>query len=148
MEAMIHGKYINQGEDLAEIMEMRKAVFGTGEEEEDPQAVHLLVSLKKNAEDPGIRIGCGRLILDLENFRFIIDRLGILEEYQRCGYGEFALRALVDKVNQCGAEQVFIRRADVKTEEAACFFQKMFFAPAEEEDYLTAKIEAFHTCKH
>ena len=71
------------------------------------------------------------------------------EEFRRNGYGEFALRTLVDKVNQCGADSVYVEKELVQTEEASAFFRKMFFAPCEEDErFLTAKIDSFHTCCH
>ena len=148
METMIHGKYVGQGEDLSEILPVREAIFGVREEEKDKDAINLLVCLEENAAEDGTPIGCGRLNLDLAEFRFEIDSLGIKEEFRKNGFGEFALRALVDKVNQCGADCVYIRKADLKTEEAERFFRKMFFEPAEDEAYLCAKIDSFHTCCH
>lgn len=149
MDIMIHGKYLNQGEDLTAVLKLRREIFGVGEDARDPEAINVLVSLEKDASDSGIPIGCGRLNFDLENFRFMIDSLGILEDFRRNGYGEFALRTLVDKVNQCGAEQVYIEKDLLKSEEAKKFFEKMFFAPSEEdESLLSAKIDSFHTCCH
>ena len=149
MDIMIHGKYINQGGDLTEVLKMRQEIFGTGEDARDPDAISILVSLERDADDPGIPIGCGRLNFELENFRFIIDSLGILADFRRNGYGEFALRTLVDKVNQCGAEQVYIEKDLLQSEEAEKFFRKMFFAPAEEDArLLSARVDSFHTCCH
>lgn len=149
MEKVIHGKYFNQGEDLSEVLNIRKEIFGQEADERDPEAVNILIRLMDEADDPGIPIGCGRLNMDLAHFRFYIDQLGILEEYRKNGFGEFALRALVDKVNQCGAEKVFIEKKEIAGEEAEGFFRKMFFTPDEEEaDFLSAKIDSFHTCCH
>ncbi len=148
METMIHGKYVGQGEDLSEVLPVREAIFGVREDEKDSDAINLLVSLEEDASAPGTLIGCGRLKLDLAQFRFEIDYLGIEEPFRKKGFGEFALRALVDKVNQCGADRVYIRKADLKTEEAERFFRKMFFEPAEDETFLCAKIDSFHTCCH
>lgn len=149
MEKIIHGKYINQGEDLSEVLKIRKEIFGREADERDPEAVNILVSLMDKAGDPGVQIGCGRLNFDVENFRFYIDELGILKPYRNSGYGEFALRTLVDKVNQCGAERVYVEKDRIDSEEAETFFRKMFFTPCqEEEDFLSAPIDAFHTCCH
>lgn len=149
MAMMIHGKYINQGEDLSEVLRMREAVFGCGADEKDPEAINIVVRLVEEAKDAGETIGCGRLNFDINAFRFSIDYLGILEPFRHNGYGEFALRTLVDKVNQCGAEQVFLEKAQIKNEEAERFFRKMFFEPSEEDErFLTAKITSFHTCCH
>lgn len=146
---MIHGKYINQGEDLNEVLKMREEIFSVGGDEKDPDAINILVSLEADAADEGVLIGCGRLNFDLDAFRFSIDFVGIREEFRRNGYGEFVLRTLVDKVNQCGADKVYVEKELVQTEEAEHFFKKMFFVPCEEDDrFLTAKIDSFHTCCH
>ncbi|MBR3242470.1 MAG: GNAT family N-acetyltransferase [Parasporobacterium sp.] len=150
MEKIIHGKYINQGENLSQVLKIRKEIFGREEDEKDPLAVNLLVSLLEDSEDSGTIIGCGRLIFDLENFRFLIDEIGISESVRRRGYGEFALRALVDKVNQCGAEKVYVESEKLSSPEAEKFFRKMFFKedPEEGAGFLSAPIDAFHTCCH
>ena len=148
MEKMIHGKYVGQGEDLSGVLPVREAIFGIREDEKDKDAINLLVCLEESADSAATLIGCGRLNLDLAQFRFEIDYLGIEEPFRKNGIGEFALRALVDKVNQCGADCVYIKKADLKTEEAECFFRKMFFHPAEEDGFLCAEIESFHTCCH
>lgn len=150
METMIHGKYISQGEDLTEVLRIREAVFGAGEDERDADAINILVSLEESAGDEGTPIGCGRLNFDLDHFRFYIDRLGILEEYRKNGYGEFTLRALVDKVNQCGADHVCVEKDIVIGETAERFLKKMFFTSGEgdEASFLTAQITSFHTCCH
>ncbi len=150
MEQMIRGQYINQGEDLTPVLKIREAVFGTASDEKDQEAVNLLVSLVEHAQDEGVAVGCGRLNLDIENFRFTIDRLGILDTFRKKGYGEFALRALVDKASQCGADRVYIEKEKILTQEAQDFFRRMFFLPSEEENgrFLTAEIASFHTCCH
>ena len=149
MEKIIHGTYINQGEDLSEVLKVRETIFGTGVDERDPEAINILVSLIEDAEDKGVVIGCGRLNFDIENFRFYIDNVGILPEYRRNGYGEFALRTLVDKVNQCGAPKVSLEKQKLDSEEAKTFFTKMFFTQdAEDENFLSASVDAFHTCCH
>lgn len=148
MEQIIHGKYLNQGEDLTQVLKMRKEIFGREEDGKDPMAVNLLVSLLEKAGDPGEDIGCGRLVFDLENFRFFIDEVGILADRRRRGYGEFALRALVDKVNQCGADRVFVEREKICSEEAEQFFRKLFFEEDADERFLSAPVDSFHTCCH
>lgn len=148
MATMIHGKYVGQGEDLSEVLPIRERIFGVREDSADPEAINLLVSLEENADTAGTIIGCGRLKLDLAAFRFEIDFLGIEEPYRKNGFGEFGLRALVDKVNQCGASEVYIRKENIKSDEAERFFTKMFFEPADEAEFLRARIDSFHTCCH
>ena len=150
MEQMIRGQYINQGEDLTKVLKLRSLIFGSEADERDPDAVNLFVSLVEHAEDEGTDVGCGRLNFDIDHFRFYIDRLGILEEFRRNGYGEFALRALVDKASQCGPERIYIEKEKILTQEAQDFFRRMFFLPSEEENgrFLVAEISSFHTCCH
>lgn len=149
MELMIHGKYINQGEDLSEVLKVRQEIFSAAQDEKDSDAINVLIRLVADAKDEGIIVGCGRLNFDLEAFRFSIDYLGIKEDFRHNGYGEFALRTLVDKVNQCGAEKVYVEKDLIRTEEAKRFFKKMFFTQSEDDErFLSAKIDSFHTCCH
>lgn len=147
-EKLIHGKYTGQGEDLSDVIKVRREIFGCGEDDADKDAVNLLVSLKDNARDTGEVVGTGRLLLDIDRFMFFIDFVGIIPEARRRGYGEFALRALVDKVSQCGAEKVYIEKEKINSSEAQVFFERMFFTPDEDERYLSAVISSFHSCCH
>ena len=78
---MIHGKYINQGEDLTDVLKVRQlslcdAQMDPAEDALDPEAVNILVDLKDELEegtDPFI--GCGRILCDVEQFRFYMELL-------------------------------------------------------------------------
>ena len=156
---MIHGRYLNQGEDLTDVLKVRQlslcdAGMNTEEDPLDPEAVNILVDLQDEMTDGAWPyIGCGRILCDVENFRFYIDQIGIRPEFRRKGYGEFALRMLVDKANLCGAKKVWLKLpddwdlSDPAHEEALRFFQQMHFSQ-EEERWMSADIEAFHSCCH
>lgn len=149
MSMMIHGKYINQGENLGQVLQLRKQIFAAGEDAKDADAVQVLVSLVDNDTNAETYIGCGRLILDMDAFAFVIDYVGILADFRRNGYGEFALRALVDKVNQCGADCVYIDMQALASEEAKAFFTRFFFRESEQDPgVMRALVSDFHTCNH
>ena len=164
---MIHGKYINQGEELTDVLKVRQlslcdAIENVRDEadELDVLAVNILVDLPvekmkaagtiagtsttdglingvgisttdglingvgtNSIDDAGslktvsagvdgkpvLYMGCGRILCDIEKFRFYIDQVGILPEFRNHGFGEFALRMLVDKANVCGAQKVWLK---------------------------------------
>jgi len=194
---MIHGKYINQGENLTDVLLVRQLSLCEGIsggecdstsmiDELDPLAVNILVDIpveedsfetsigeafengNEASEDaldgPRVNIGCGRILCDVDHFRFYIDQMGIIPQYRHQGYGEFALRMLVDKANICGADKVWLKLPACWNEEAGCslsskcrsramsFFTKMKFVPAENPDatgeWMVANISDFHNCCH
>lgn len=156
---MIHGKYINQGEDLTDVLKVRQlslcdAQMDPAEDALDPEAVNILVDLKDELEegtDPFI--GCGRILCDVEQFRFYIDQIGIVPAFRKKGYGEFALRMLVDKANLCGAKQVWVKLPDAwdlsdpAHADALRFFKTMHFEQVTDK-WMAADIDAFHSCCH
>lgn len=156
---MIHGKYINQGEDLTDVLKVRQlslcdAQMETGEDALDPEAVNILVDLTDEPEaGKNTYIGCGRILCDVEQFRFYIDQVGILPAFRKKGYGEFALRMLVDKANLCGAKQVFVKLpddwdlSDPLHADALQFFKGMHFDFVTDR-WMAADIDAFHSCCH
>ena len=184
---MIHGKYLGQGADLADVKKIRNAVFGGSgydtHEELDAMAVNVIAdcdeeNISANTEkndrnsDNDDRMqkvdsekilltnkGCsiengkccekynvaaGRLVLDLENDRFYVDNICVLEEFRAKKYGEFVLRMLADKASQCRAEFIW---ADVSGSDAKGFFEKMLFEEYEG-DLMRAEIKKFQGCCH
>ncbi|MCQ2530953.1 MAG: hypothetical protein MJ086_06830 [Lachnospiraceae bacterium] len=181
---MIHGKYINQGEELTDVLKVRQLSLCdaieniSGEADElDGLAVNILVDLP--LEDAGaadaaggtgvtgvgvgastdgpvnkaletakineygkqvLCMGCGRILCDIDRFRFYIDQVGILPGLRNHGFGEFALRMLVDKANLCGAQKVWLKlpeqwASEEAKERALKFFTGMHFKfEAYEED--------------
>lgn len=180
---MIHGKYINQGEDLTDVLKVRQlslcdGVNGNSDgvladidvstllDDLDPLAVNILVDIPEGEDEDGprINIGCGRILCDVDHFRFYIDQMGILPAYRHKGFGEFALRMLVDKANVCGADKIWLKLPSCWTLDSGCsfadtcktramsFFTKMKFVPAENADaegeWMVADISDFHNCCH
>ena len=156
---MIHGKYLNQGEDLTDVLKVRQlslcdAQMNTGRDALDDEDVNILVDL---VDEPDVKngtyIGCGRILCDVEQFRFYIDQVGILPAFRKKGYGEFALRMLVDKANLCGAKQVWVRLpdewdlSDPAHADALKFFETMHFTFVTDR-WMAAEISAFHSCCH
>lgn len=164
---MIHGKYIGQGEDLTAVKKIRDEVFNETEynfhEELDELAINVIVdtdecidefrnttsqneSCEETEMTKAVRTyaACGRLVLDIENDRFYADNICVLKEYRRKHYGEFILRMLADKANECRAEYLW---ADISESCAKPFFEKMFFKEYEG-NLMRAKLEDFHGCCH
>ena len=160
---MIHGKYINQGEELTDVLKVRQLSLCdaieniSGEADElDGLAINILVDLPleetgaagKALETAKINeygkqvlcMGCGRILCDIDRFRFYIDQVGILPGLRNHGFGEFALRMLVDKANLCGAQKVWLKlpeqwASEEAKERALKFFTGMHFKfEAYEED--------------
>ncbi|MCQ2513052.1 MAG: GNAT family N-acetyltransferase [Lachnospiraceae bacterium] len=219
---MIHGKYINQGEELTDVLKVRQLSLCdameniSGEADElDGLAVNIMVDLpledtgaaaseSENAVGPGacesgakrftgkaletakigvdgkpvLYMGCGRILCDIDRFRFYIDQVGILPGLRNHGFGEFALRMLVDKANLCGAQKVWLKlpeqwASEEAKERALKFFTGMHFkfeaydeeteaqaaqdgasaqaaggAFANEGRWMAADIDDFHACCH
>ena len=143
---MIHGKYIGQGGDLSEVKALREEIFGSGmaesydlHEEADPMALNAVI------DEDGKNVGTGRLVFDIIEDKFYVDNIGILEEYRGKQYGEFTLRMLADKADQCLAKEIW---AEVP-KSAENFFKRLFFKPlGNNGDMITmnAQIADFHTC--
>ena len=156
---MIHGKYINQGEDLTDVLKVRQlslcdAQMNTAKDALDSEAVNILIDLQEEEGAGGDAfIGCGRILCDVEQFRFYIDQVGIIPAFRKKGYGEFALRMLVDKANLCGAKQVWIKLpeewdlSDPSHADALQFFKGMHFTFVTEK-WMAAEIDDFHSCCH
>lgn len=143
---MIHGKYVGQGEDLSEVIKIRSAVFEEEvlkeydlHEEYDPMALNAFVDVE------GTPVGAGRLVLNLEEDRFYVDDLCILAPFRGNQYGEFTLRMLADKAEQCNATELWAKVPDF----ASGFFRRFFFKEVGKENALAlmkAQLTDFHTC--
>lgn len=136
---MIQGKYLYYGDDLSEVMNIRRKVFieeqGVSEEEEfdeyDDLAVHALVFDVNNENRP---VATGRVYHDGNSYR--IGRIAVLKEERGKDYGDFVVRLLINKAFLSGAEEVVIS-AQTK---AVPFYEKIGFKPYGE-SYLEAGIE-------
>lgn len=78
---------IKSGENLNEVWRLRQAIFGCGEDDLDECAISVMI---KEAGEPA---ALGRILLDLEDDRLVIDEVGVLESSQGKGYA----RLLIDE---------------------------------------------------
>lgn len=113
---MIRGRYLSIMDDLSDVIHIRKEIFNTDIDKNDDLAVNVIVF------DKEIPVGTGRIILDSDG-NFIIDKVGVLEEYHGKGYGEFIIRLLADKALLSGAKFIYL----TATENTVPFFEKLFF---------------------
>jgi predicted GNAT family N-acyltransferase len=125
---LIQGKYLNYGDDLSPVFDIRKKVFveeqKVSEEEEfdeiDKIAVHAIVFDTNHKDKP---VATGRVYHDGESYR--VGRVAVLKEARGMYYGDFVVRLLLNKAFLSGAKEVIIS-AQVK---AIPFYEKIGFAP-------------------
>jgi N-acetylglutamate synthase-like GNAT family acetyltransferase len=120
---MIQGKLLTYGEDITEVINIRKTVFGqldvTGTcELKEEQAIHVLVYESK---DETKAIAAGSIYYDGQ--KCFIDNVAVLSEYRLKRYGDFAVRMLLNKAFLSGIVRVYIK-TPVTTSD---FFKKIGF---------------------
>jgi predicted GNAT family N-acyltransferase len=97
---MIHGRFFSPQDDISSCVKIKESVLGDKFNDDlDLFSMHLLVF--DNDENA---IGTGRIRFDGDDF--VIDFIAILEEERRKGYGDFALRMMVDRAFQSQADSV------------------------------------------
>jgi len=100
---MITNKWFKRDEDLSEIINLRKDIFGVdGKDVFDEFSFNL--GIYENGEE---LVGIGRLSLKENNF--FIDYVGVKENYRKKYYGDFILRILIKKASDMGLERVYIK---------------------------------------
>lgn len=117
---MITGKFVTDGEDLALVDRLRMEIFQDSPVTEafpHPEARYALLWVDGHpAGMGGVRV---------EDDRFMVIELGILEEYRMQGYGDFLLRVMATPAFDDHMKRIY---ADV-TEEAEAFFLATHFVP-------------------
>ncbi len=101
---------IMPGGDLSEVLLLRKEIFGYGEDDLDDYGINIL--LKESGNGAAI----GRILLDPENDRLIIDQIGVKEELRRKGLGTEMLIYLEGIAKDSRSDEV---RAKAKSNRAA-----------------------------
>lgn len=129
---MITSRWFRGKEELGEIIDLRKKVFGkdSGEDFYDEFSFNLAIY-----EEDNNLIGIGRLMS--KEGKFFIDNLGVKEEYRRKYYGDFMLRILIRKAHEIGIERIYIKCS----EDVVNFFKKLDFVVenSKEETYLLSR---------
>lgn len=107
---MIKGVYRYQGDDLTEAFAVRREVFVEEQQideaeeydDRDAEAIHAVVY-----DEEGRPAATARLLLD-EDGSFHVGRVAVRKACRRQGYGDFAVRMLLDKAFTCGADTVYL----------------------------------------
>ncbi len=107
---MVKGRMIDTSTDtvqeamekLKDVLAIRKEVFGTGSDEKDIPASHVIIFDNDDCKN----VACGRIYMN-EAYEFVIDKIAVLESYRNRKYGDFVVRMLVDKAFSCGATQIY-----------------------------------------
>lgn len=128
---MIQGKLLSYGDDLQEVLEIRKKVFveELGEMNDivsdsmDDEAVHVVVYEPENHP-----IAAGRLIYGGDSCR--IDKLAVLKQFRRKEYGDFAVRMLINRAFLAGIDKIWV---DTKQDYIG-FFERIGFHVVEIRD--------------
>lgn len=94
---------IKPGEDLSEVLPVREEIFGYGEDDLDEYGINIL--LKKDGEAAAV----GRILLDPENDRIIIDQIGVRENLRGQGIGTETLDCLMDIARDSQTDEVWAK---------------------------------------
>ena len=94
---------IKPGEDLGEVIGIRQEIFGYGEDELDEIGISIVL------KDDGEPVACGRIVLDMEADRIIIEQIGVKENRRRQGIGTEMLERLMDVARDCETDEVWAK---------------------------------------
>ena len=104
---------VKPGEDLGDILNLREEIFGIREDDLDDYGISLLLT---GNGDP---VAIGRILLDPENDRLIIDQIGVKENLRRQGIGTEVLNCMMEIAISCRAEEV---RAKARNDQVVIAF--------------------------
>ncbi len=116
---MIQGKWLPQGSDLSQALEIRQAVFGRGRDSLDDESWNVLVF------QDDVPAASGRLWWREGAFR--LGEVGVLPAYRGQRLGDLVLRLLLFKAQSHYAREVRLLCAD----DVAGFFARLGFRPDE-----------------
>ena len=94
---------VKPGEDLGEVIKLRQEIFYESEDELDEMGISLLMT------EQGKSVAIGRILLDMESDRLIIDQIGVTEGIRRQGIGERMLDELIKIARESQAEEVWAK---------------------------------------
>ncbi len=113
---MVHGKWLYYTDKLNDIKKVVEGVYGSFEVTDDDFYGYNIVVFDN--ETP---VCCGRL--NQKNNKFIIGRLCTLPEKRGCAYADLALRMMVRKAFDMGAENVSV----LSDEKGSTYFLRLGF---------------------
>jgi len=103
---------VKPGGDLSEVIRIRQEIFGYGVDDLDEIGISIL--LKDGAEP----VALGRVVLDMEADRIIIEQIGVVESRRRQHIGTEVLNRLMDVARDCETDEVWAKtRMDPVAEE-------------------------------
>jgi len=94
---------VRSGEDLTEVIDIRQAVFGEGEDDLDEIAINIIL------KEDGTASACGRILLDMEADRLIIEQIGVTEEKRGMGLGSLVADELIKVAEECESGTVWAK---------------------------------------
>ena len=98
---MVQGKWFTPGSDLSDLLPIRTAVFGRGEDELDSVSWNALIY------ENSIPVATGRISWD--NGVYWIGDIGVLENHRKRHLGDLVLRLLLYKAQSHAAVEVRLR---------------------------------------
>lgn len=94
---------VKPGEDLSEVLKVRGEIFSAGEDDMDEIAINVILA------DGGRYLACGRLLLDLEDDRLIIDQIGVIKEMRGQGLASMVTEKLTDIARECDSADIWAK---------------------------------------
>lgn len=103
---------VKPGGDLSEVIRIRQEIFGYGVDDLDEIGISILL---KDCAEP---VALGRVVLDMEADRIIIEQIGVVESRRRQHIGTEVLNRLMDVARDCETDEVWAKtRMDPVAEE-------------------------------
>ena len=107
-------KQTKPGEDMTEVIKARQMVAsswtghdtkGFAEAEDDLDEMAINIILEKDGEP----VGCGRLLLDMESDRIIIEQIGVIKQEQGSGAAIAVADALMNIAKETETETIWAK---------------------------------------
>jgi|SRR6056297_2294886 len=120
---MITSRWFKGNEELAEIIELRKEIFG----EDSILDFYDEFSFNLGIYEDEKLAGIGRLLS--KKGKFFIDNFGVKKIFRNKYYGDFMIRILIRKAYDMGIEKIYIECK----EDTAGFYEKLGFKEEKKE---------------
>ncbi len=117
---MIQGQWFSPGKDISSLIPVRRAVFGRGADEMDPESWNALVY------EDDVPVATGRIWY--RNGVYWLGDIGVLESHRCRRLGDLVLRLLLFKAQSHAASEVRLLCPD----DTVGFFTRLGFIPVPE----------------